>query len=136
MWLTVASGFDTVNHMVERSSAQLDEVFHALADGKRRAMLQALARGPASVGDLAAPFDISLAAASKHVKVLERAGLVQRTVLGRVHVCVLEAGPLYEGAEWMRRYEKFWTGRLDALESLLNAEDAARDAPHPPRSKK
>jgi len=121
--------------MVEYSSAQhLDDVFHALADGKRRAMLQALAEQPATVGELAAPFDISLAAASKHVKVLERAGLVQRTVLGRVHVCTLDPAPLEEGMAWMRRYEKFWTQRLDALESLLKADDATPAEPHPPRS--
>jgi DNA-binding transcriptional ArsR family regulator len=122
--------------MVEQLSAPLDDVFHALADGKRRAMLQRLAEQPSSVGELAAPFSISLAAASKHVQVLERAGLVHRTVLGRVHVCTLNPEPLQAGAEWMRRYEKFWTTRLDALESLLNAEDAARDTPQTPRSKR
>lgn len=108
--------------MVELTPQRLDEVFHALADGTRRAMLLALAEHPATVGELAAPFDISLAAASKHIKVLERAGLVQRTVLGRTHVCALDAVPLHAGMEWIRHYEKFWDRRLDALEKLLKAE--------------
>lgn len=122
--------------MVEYESPWLDEVFHALSDGTRRAMLLTLAEQPASIGELASPFDMSLAAASKHIKVLERAGLVQRTVLGRTHVCELNAAPLREGMAWIRHYEKFWTRRLDALESLLQADEPARPAPHPPRSKR
>lgn len=121
--------------MVEHDPAQLDDLFHALADGTRRAMLRTLAEQPVSVGELAAPFDISLAAASKHIKVLERAGLVKRTVLGRTHVCELEAAPLHEGLEWLRHYEQFWTARLDALETLLQAEATARAAPRRPRRK-
>jgi len=110
--------------MVEQAS-QLDTVFHALADPTRRAMLQSLAGEPRKVTDLAAPFSISLAAASKHIQVLERAGLVRRTVQGRTHVCRLDARPMHGGFEWMRHYEKFWNQRLDALEALLEAEDAA-----------
>lgn len=102
----------------------LDSVFHALADPTRRAMLNDLAAGPCTVGELAAPFDISLAGASKHIQVLERAGLIQREVQGRVHTCRLDARPLHMGAEWMRHYERFWTRKLDALEALLKAEDA------------
>lgn len=116
--------------MVEYSS-QLDDTFHALADGTRRAMLLALAERPASVGELAAPFEISLAAASKHIKVLERAGLVQRSVFGRTHVCELDAAPLREGMEWMRHYEKFWNQRLDVLEKLLKAEPPPKPNPTP-----
>ena len=75
---------------------------------------------------MARPFDISLAAASKHIKVLERAGLVRRSIEGRTHVCSLDAGPMHAGMEWIRHYEKFWNARLDVLEALL-AEDAAAD---------
>jgi DNA-binding transcriptional ArsR family regulator len=110
--------------MVENSPDRLNAVFHALADPTRREMLRSLARREHSVGELAAPFEMSLAAASKHIKVLERAGLVQREVQGRTHVCRLDAGPMHAGVEWMRHYEQFWTSRLDALEALLKAEDA------------
>lgn len=122
--------------MVNYSPAPLDEVFHALSDGTRRAMLESLAEQPASIGELAAPFDMSLAAASKHIKVLERAGLVQRTVLGRTHVCAINAQPLHEGMEWIRHYEKFWNQRLDALETLLKAERPPRPTPRKPRKKR
>jgi DNA-binding transcriptional ArsR family regulator len=106
--------------MVDSTSGQLDTVFHALADPTRREMLRRLSKEPRKVGELAAPFDISLAAASKHIKVLERAGLVRRTVQGRSHVCRLEAKPMHSGMEWMRHYEKFWQERLDALEAILH----------------
>ena len=111
--------------MVEQYE-QLDSVFHALADRTRRAMLRQLAAGPSNIGDLAAPFAMSLAAASKHVKVLERARLVRRDVIGRTHMCSLDARPLHAGAEWMRHYERFWNERLDTLEQLLRAEDAEK----------
>lgn len=106
----------------------LDEMFHALSDPTRRAMLKSLSQSQRTVGELAAPFAITLAAASKHIKVLERAGLVSRNVQGRTHMCSLDARPMHAGMEWIRHYEKFWTGRLDALEALLEAEDAAMDA--------
>lgn len=102
----------------------LDNVFQALSDPTRRAMLQALAGQPRTVGELAAPFEISLAGASKHIQVLERAGLIHREVQGRVHTCHLDARPLHAGAEWIRHYERFWNRKLDALEALLrNADD-------------
>ncbi|HEX6052071.1 MAG TPA: metalloregulator ArsR/SmtB family transcription factor, partial [Gemmatimonadaceae bacterium] len=85
----------------------LSRTFAALADPTRRAILSRLAGGEASVTELAAPFRMSLPAVSKHLKVLERAGLVRRTVRGRTHLCRLDARPLRDGAEWMRRYEKF-----------------------------
>jgi DNA-binding transcriptional ArsR family regulator len=110
--------------MVEDFS--LDDVFHALADPTRRAMLRNLAVAPRTVGELAAPFDITLAAASKHIKVLERAGLIDRKVEGRTHICQLDARPMHAGVEWLRHYEKFWQQRLDILENLLRAEDAAK----------
>jgi DNA-binding transcriptional ArsR family regulator len=109
--------------MVEHGSGQLDAVFHALADPTRRAMLQRLADGEHSVGALAAPFAISLAAASKHIKVLERAGLVKRTIKGRTHLCRLEAQPMHGGLEWIRHYEQFWNRRLDTLDEALRAKD-------------
>lgn len=112
--------------MVEDS--RLDSVFHALADPTRRAMLRSLSVEPRKVTDLAAPFDISLAAASKHIQVLERAGLVQRTIQGRTHICQLDARPIHAGMEWMRHYERYWNQRLDVLEALLVAEDAAATA--------
>lgn len=111
--------------MVEYVSEQLDAVFHALSDPTRRAMLQQLAEQECSIGELAAPFTMSLAAASKHVRVLEGAGLVQRLVQGRTHRCRLNAEPLKTGVEWMRYYEQFWSQQLDALEALLQAEDRA-----------
>lgn len=117
--------------MVDITSDELDAVFRALADPTRRAMLRSLSGRPRTVGELAEPFEISLAAASKHIKSLERAGLVQREVQGRTHVCRLDARPLHGGMEWMRHYERFWNGRLDALDALLRAEDRER-APTPP----
>ena len=117
------------NHMVEHRSARLDTVFHALADPTRRAMLRGLARREQSVSELAAPFRMSLAAASKHVRTLERAGLVRRTVLGRTHLCRLDAAPLGRADRWLRFYERFWTGRLDALErELKDVENASKGA--------
>jgi len=115
--------------MVDKHSKRLDAVFHALSDPTRRAMLRRLAEHQHSVGELAAPFAMSLAAASKHIKVLEQAGLVQRDVLGRTHRCRLDARPLHGGMEWMRHYEQFWNARLDALAAVLGAEDRANPRP-------
>lgn len=112
--------------MVEDKSAHLDAVFRALADPTRRAMLRSLSRGEQSIGGLAEPFDMSLEAASKHVRVLERAGLVRRSVQGRTHLCRLDARPMHAGAEWIRHYEQFWTQRLDVLESLLKAKPRSK----------
>ena len=112
--------------MVELRTPQLDTVFHALADGTRRSMLRDLAAGERTVGQLARPFEMSLAAASKHVKALEGAGLVRREVRGRTHVCRLEPGPLAPAHRWLAFYEAFWSERLDLLERLL-AEDAEKD---------
>lgn len=116
--------------MVEFTAPQLDTVFHALGDATRRRMLRALADGERTVGQLAEPFSISLAAASKHIKALEYAGLIQREVRGRSHVCRLDAGPLAGAHQWLAAYERFWTGRLDALERLLREEDV-RTPPSP-----
>jgi DNA-binding transcriptional ArsR family regulator len=116
--------------MVELHAPQLDLVFHALGDPTRRRMLSELSRGERTVGQLAEPFAISLAAASKHIKALENAGLIRREVRGRTHHCRLAPGPLASAHEWLSFYQRFWTGRLDALERLLREEDA-RQFPTP-----
>ena len=110
------------NHMVELQTPQLDIIFHALGDATRRQMLRELANGARTVGQLAEPFDISLAAASKHIKALESAGLIRREVRGRTHVCRLDPGPLASANEWLTFYERFWTASLDKLDALLRAE--------------
>ena len=98
---------------------QLSSTFFALADPTRRAMLERLAEGEATVSELAEPFRMSLAAASKHVRTLERAGLLRRTVRGRQHFCRLNPQPLAQANDWLRSYERLWTQRLAALEALL-----------------
>jgi DNA-binding transcriptional ArsR family regulator len=119
--LTITASADILNHMVE-DIGDMDAVFHALAHGARRAMLGRLAGGELTVGELAEPLTMSLAAASKHVQVLERAGLVRRTVAGRRHVCRLDPGPLAPASAWLRFYERYWTERMDALEALIHPE--------------
>jgi DNA-binding transcriptional ArsR family regulator len=124
--------------MVELYAPELDSIFHALGDATRRHMLRDLADGERTVSQLAEPFSISLAAASKHIKALEQAGLIRREVRGRTHVCRLEPGPLASAHDWLAFYERFWTTRLDILERLLREEDArnALEAGKPVKSKK
>lgn len=121
-----------LNHMVEDDSQTLDTIFHALGDATRRAMLGELAAGERTVSELAEPFAMSLAAASKHIKVLEKAGLVRRDVRGRTHHCSLEPVPLASADQWLGMYRRFWTDRLDTLEQLLRAEDVALSPPKQP----
>jgi DNA-binding transcriptional ArsR family regulator len=102
--------------MVEQ---RLDSTFQALADPTRRGMLASLALGEKSIGELAEPFHMTFAGASKHVKVLESAGLVARRKDGRKQICSLNAEPLAEAERWLRQWEKFWTSRLDRLEALI-----------------
>lgn len=119
--------------MVEQTDIadpRLDHIFHALADPTRRAMLQRLAERERTVGELAEPFAMSLAGASKHIKALEAAGLVRREVRGRQHLCRLEPARLATAHDWLSFYERFWTTRLNALDALLRAEDA--DTPTKP----
>lgn len=97
----------------------LSATLHAIADPTRRAIVDRLARGPARITDIAAPFAMSLAAVSKHVKVLETAGLVRRTRQGREHTLELDAAPLRAVAGWAGRYEQFWSERLDRLETFF-----------------
>ena len=97
----------------------LSTTLAALADPTRRAIVDRLTRGPARVTEVAAPFAMSLAAVSKHLKVLEKAGLVRRTRHGREHSLELDAAPLREVASWAARYEQYWTERLDRLEAYF-----------------
>lgn len=99
---------------------QLDRVFAALGDRTRRALLQRLATGPAGVSELARPFDMSLPAVSKHLGVLENAGLVARKKDGRVQRCSLTAAPLRDAKTWLTWYDAFWNGSLDALAEHLD----------------
>jgi DNA-binding transcriptional ArsR family regulator len=106
--------------MVKRKEHHdVDAVFHALAHDARRDMLGRLAGGELTISQLAEPLVMSFAAASKHVKVLERAGLIRRSVHGRRHFCRLEPQPLAAAHQWLRFYEHFWSERLDALEELF-----------------
>jgi DNA-binding transcriptional ArsR family regulator len=104
------------------SDARLDLVFRALGDRTRRALLARLTHGPAMVTELAAPFRLSLPAVSRHIRVLERARLVRRTIDGRVHRCALRAEPLRQAEQWILHYRRFWEGALDALARYV--EDA------------
>ena len=94
---------------------QLDRVFHALSDRTRRALIARLAEGPGIITDLAAPFDMSFPAVSKHLRVLEAARLVGRAVDGRIHRCSLTAEPLHQAEQWIDCYRPFWEGTLGAL---------------------
>jgi DNA-binding transcriptional ArsR family regulator len=115
--------------MVELQAPRLNTIFHALGDATRREMLRELSDGERTVGQLAEPFAISLAAASKHIKVLENAGLIRREVRGRTHLCRLDPGPLATAQEWLNFYERFWTGHLDVLDRLLREDDARQTKP-------
>jgi len=108
--------------MVLQDVSSLDGVFHALADPTRRAMLRSLADGRRNIGELAAPHRMSFAAASKHVRVLEGAGLVRRRIEGRAHVCRIEPAPLAAAEAWLRFYEGIWSANLEALDAVLKAE--------------
>lgn len=108
--------------MVEQ---RLDATFHALSDPTRRGMLANLALGERSIGELAEPYAMSFAGASKHIKVLEGAGLVARRKVGRTQLCTLRAEPMREADAWLKQWETFWNVRLDRLEALI-AEDKAR----------
>jgi DNA-binding transcriptional ArsR family regulator len=107
-----------INRMVEYQR-DLDAVFAAVADPTRRAILATLARKPATVTEIARPFPVSLNAISKHLMVLERAGLIRRRVVGREHHCSIEPKPLRNAAAWFDHYRMFWEERLDFLEHHL-----------------
>ena len=109
----------------------LDDTLVALADPTRRAILQRLARGEARVTELAAPFAMSLNAVSKHIRTLERAGLIKRRVAGREHLLSFDPAPLAAASSWIETQRAAWNRRLDVLEAIFDEEDAA-----PPRTRK
>ena len=108
--------------MGERQSAILDDVFNALCDPTRRAILTRLTDADARVTDIASAFPISLNSISKHIRMLERAGLLRRSVVGRDHVLSLNAAPLADAAQWIEHYRHFWDGRLAALEEFVTRQ--------------
>ena len=112
------------NQMV--TNGRLDLIFGALADSTRRAIVVRLAQGEATVGELAEPFDVSRPAISKHLRVLERAGLVRRTPEGRMSRCELDAGPMQDAADWVERYREFWEQQLDRLKRYVESEKPTR----------
>ena len=121
------------------SAAALDATFAALADPTRRAILAHLSRSPdATVGEIARPFAMSLPAVSKHLRVLEDAGLLSRRREGREHHCRVVAAPLKPASAWIARYEKFWEGRLEALARYLeeSADEEPVAAPGPRRRRR
>jgi DNA-binding transcriptional ArsR family regulator len=113
---------------VNIAGMDLDDTLIALADDTRRSILKRLAAGEARVTEVAAPFGISLNSVSKHIRLLERAGLVRRRISGRDHFLAIEPGPFDELTKWMQQTREFWTTRLDKLEAALRAEDAIEAA--------
>jgi DNA-binding transcriptional ArsR family regulator len=107
-------------------SASLDSTFGALSDPTRRAIVERLTRGEVSVGELAQPFDMSLPAISKHLTVLERAGLVERIKEGRMRRCRLVEEPMRDALQWIATYGQFWEGQLDSLERFLAESKGGR----------
>lgn len=110
---------DTLNHMVSDTSPILDRVFHALAHPARRKLLHQLSGHERSLSELASPLKMSFPAASKHVRVLERASLVRRRIVGRTHMCRLHAAPLKHAARWMEAYRQQWEAKFEVLDNLL-----------------
>ena len=105
------------------SAKQLDSVFHALSDSTRRSILRDIAKGEKTVGQIAKPYDISLAAVSKHLNVLENASLIKREKQGSFQMIRLKADAMKPAQTWLAYYEKFWNRQLDALQELLTQED-------------
>jgi DNA-binding transcriptional ArsR family regulator len=111
-----------LNQLVEHSPDRLDSVYAAISHPVRRSLLEHLGTRGAKVTELAARYPMSLAAVSKHIRVLESAGLIRRTVQGREHHLVLETSPLMAAAGWLDSYRRFWDDRLDLLEARLRPE--------------
>lgn len=124
----------TRNHMVAYAQdAELDRIFGALSDAKRRAILRTLAEGEATVGELARPFDVSRQAISKHLVVLEDAGLVERTPDGRMTRCALDPEPMRDVAEWLERFRTYWEDRLESLSRYIERESSIEEQEPPDR---
>ncbi len=113
--------------MATSTDERLDRVFGALADGTRRRLLAQLATAPASITELAGPHDMSLPAVSKHVRVLERAGLIRREIDGRVHRCTLDAAAMRVADDWIMGYRAFWEHTLDALADYVSEDPSLPD---------
>lgn len=126
--------------MVKYNDSELNKVFHALSDSTRRAILARLSSGDALVTELAKPFDMSLPAISKHLTVLEKAGLLHRHKDGRIRRCELNAGPLETAADWIKYYQQFWETKLDSLAEYLEKnrqnEDTSNAVKTKPRKEK
>lgn len=120
--------------MVNYSDRRFDAVFSALSDATRRGMVARLARGAATVGELGEPYGISKPAVTKHVKVLERAGLLTRERHGRVHRCTLNPEPLGRAVDWIERHRRFWSHTLDALERHVG--DASHETKEGPEGRR
>ena len=122
--------------MYTQTSEQLDATFAALADPTRRAILARLAQGDASVNELATPFDMSQPAISKHLRVLERAGLISRSRDAQRRPCRLEAKPLAEADEWLQRYRQFWEANFGRLDSLLEEMQSKQRNTHTKKTRR
>ena len=122
--LTIRRLLPIVNHMVKYRGNQLDLTFAALADPIRRSILARLQKGEATVTELASPHSVSLPAISKHLRVLERVGLIHRTQEGRIHRMRLVARPIKDAHEWLESYRQFWDGQLDSLGNYIGELNA------------
>lgn len=122
---------------MNNTAKRLDSVFHALADSTRREILRRVASREYTISELAEPFKMTLAAVSKHIKVLEKAGLLTRSIDGRIHRCAMNAEPLTEASNLIRYYQEFWEGRLNALEKFLEetADEKPTEKKTPPEKK-
>jgi len=109
---------------MQQTSQRLDRVFFALSDSTRRSILARLAQGGTTIGELAAPFEISKPAISKHIKILESAGLIDRAISGRQHQCTLTTAGLKTAEEWLNFHREFWESRFDALSDLLQQDES------------
>ncbi|MDX1461367.1 MAG: metalloregulator ArsR/SmtB family transcription factor [Xanthomonadales bacterium] len=110
-----------------QSNPQLDQVFFALSDATRRSILARLSESSATIGELAEPFAISKPAITKHMKILERAGLIDRRIAGRQHTCTLSTAGLRTAEDWINFHRRFWESRFDALENLLRDQELEQE---------